>query len=104
MIWYFLAGLGAGFAALGAWLAHRANSPSRAALRYGQSALDAVVQAMEQAQAQQERRYQESTGELQVVAGRPGLAGCPVCGKSWRETGVSHRFEIKDDVRRCWTP
>ena len=82
------------------WWVWREASPSRRAARNGQEMIDVMVEGMEQ--VQQERRYAAS--QLQVVAGRSGLAGCPVCGKPWQETGVSHRFEIKDDVRRCWTP
>lgn len=55
-------------------------SPSRNAVRAMRGTLQAASDAMEQA------------------------SRCPVCGEPRVKTGSTHRFQIDDDVRMCWTP
>lgn len=83
------------------WHLHRLPSPSRQAAQVGQMWIDAAVQGMEQGAEQRSK-----LGVIGTLGGGPTASfnGCPVCGGSFADVGLSHRFEIKDDVRRCWTP
>jgi hypothetical protein len=83
------------------WLRSWWRSPSRQAARHGQAMLDAAVRGMHEGQ-----QAREALGIIGTRNDVPtsSTTCCLVCGKPYREVGPMHRFEIKDDVRRCWTP
>lgn len=88
-----------GWSSLVIWTVRR--SPSRAALRHARAWMDAAVRGMEQGRA--ERAAVGVIGTWNDVP-TTSTTCCLVCGEPFSSVGPSHRFKIKDDIRRCWTP